>query len=173
MLMLLAITIAVASAVFIGRLLAERFAADHIQQLMDRHRESSHFVSRGELIDGSRHVPVALALGTSALYYENLDLQASLDLEWIGEVDYAEDVVSGRYVGEGKILTIRCYSHSLRFLVPMAALPQWQVFLPAHGHAACKNAPAVDVPFVPNRELSRADDDGWPTHTAVAEGAAS
>ena len=164
--------IALAAVVYLVRILAARFASDRIQQFMDRRRASSRVVSRGELIDGSRHLPVALALGASALYYESSDLQASLDLEWIGEVEYDDDVVTGQYAGDGNILTIRCYSQAFRFLIPTAALPEWQAVLPAHRQAARVNPPAGDAHLVSNRELNRADDDGWPIQ-AVAERAAS
>src|ERR1044071_3039326 len=172
MLTWLIIGIAAAVVVYLWRNLASRFASDRIQQCMDHRRASSALAHRRELIDGSRHLPVALALDASTLYYESSDLQASLGLEWIGEVDYDDDVVIGHFVGEGKILRIRCYSQAFRFLIPAAALSQWQAVLPAHRQMAHKGAPAVDAHLVSNRELSRADDDGWPTQVA-AERAAS
>jgi hypothetical protein len=123
--------IALAAIVYLIKILAARLASDHIQQFMDRRRASSRLVSRGELVDGNRYLPVALALGASTLYYESSDLQASLDLEWIGGVEYDDDVVTGQYAGDGHILTIRCYSQAFRFLIPVAALSQWQAALPA------------------------------------------
>ena len=151
----LVVAVAVAAVVYLGRHLAARFASDRMQQLLDHRRASSRLVSRGELIDGNRHLPVALALDGSTLYYESPDLQASLDLEWIGEVEYDDQLVSGQSIGDGKILTIRCYSQAFRFLIPIAALPQWQAVLPAHADAG---APAADA----NLASNRADDDGWP-----------
>ncbi len=171
MLTWLVIGIALVGVVYLGRNLAARFASHRLRQFIDRRRTSSRLVSRGELIDGNRHLPVALALSESALFYESSDLQASLDLEWIGEVEYDDAVVAGKYVGDGSVLTIRCYSQAFEFLIPIAALPQWQAVLPAHRQAARAGAPAVDAHFVSNRELSRADDDGWPIQ-AVAEGTA-
>src|ERR1051325_6780433 len=100
--------IALAAVFYLIKILAARLASDRIQQFMDRRRASSRLVSRGELVDGNRHLPVALALGPSTLYYESSELQASLDLEWIGEVEYDDDVVTGQYAGAGPILTIRC-----------------------------------------------------------------
>ena len=170
MLTWLVIAVALAAVVYLGRNLAARFASDRIQQFIDRRRASSRLVSRAELIDGSRHLPVALALGATALYYESSDLQASLDLEWIGEVEYDDEVVTGQYAGDGKILTIRCYSQAFEFLIPIGALAQWQAVLPAHRPAAPADPPAGDTRLVSNRELNRANDDGWPIQ-AVAEGA--
>jgi hypothetical protein len=161
----LTIGITLAALVYLGRNLARRFASDRIQQLMDRRRASCRLVSRGELIDGSRHVAVALALGASTLYYESSDLQASLDLEWIEEVEYDDEVVTGHSMGAGRILTLRCYSQAFAFLIPIDALAQWQAVLPAHRRAA---APAADSLLVSNRELSRADDDGWAVRAATS-----
>jgi len=155
MLTWLTIGIALAAVVYLGRNLARRFASDRIQQLMDRRRASSRLISRGELIDGSRHLPVALALDAATLYYESADLQASLDLQWIEEVEYDGDVVTGHSIGAGRILTLRCYSQAFEFLIPVDALPRWQEVLPAHRRAAHAAAPA-----------------GWPTQ-AAAEGATS
>src|ERR1041385_5776040 len=169
MLTWLVVGIAVVAVLYLGRNLATRSASDRIRQVMDRRRASSRLVSRGELIDGNRHLPVDLALSESALFYESSDLQASLDLEWIGEVEYDDAVVTGQYVGDGSILTIRCYSQAFEFLIPIAVLPLWQAVLPAH-QAARAGAPAGDAHVVSARGLSRADDDGWPVQ-AVAEGA--
>ena len=161
------IGITLAALVYLGRKLTRRVAPDRIQQLMDGRRASSRLVGRGELIDGSRHVPVALALDASTIYYESSDVQASLALEWIQEVEYDDAAVTGY-----SILTLRCYSQAFEFIIPIEALPQWQAVLPAHRRAPSKAAPAGDPRLVSNRELSRADDDGWPIQAAT-EGATS
>ena len=118
--------------IVLGWNLFKRFASDRIQHFMDGRRASSRLVSRGELIDGSRHLPVSLALSASTLYYENSDMQASLDLEWVQEVEYENDVVTGQSVGDGKILRLRCNSQAFEFLIPTGVLQQWQMMLPAH-----------------------------------------
>jgi hypothetical protein len=70
--------IALAAIVYLVMILAARIASDRIQQFMDRRRASSRLVSRGELIDGNRHLPVALALGAVS----NRELNRADDDGW-------------------------------------------------------------------------------------------
>ena len=165
MLELIVIAVALAAVIFLGRVLIAHFSSGNIQRFMNQRRAGSQLVSRGELIDGNRHIPVALALGASALYYESSELQASLDLEWICEVDYDDEVVTGHFIGDGKIVTIRCHSQAFEFLIPMAELAQWQRLLPA------RRRPIEETAVAPNGDLSRAEDEGWPA-PAAAEGTA-
>ena len=98
-----------------------RMASDRLQLFSDRRRGSSRLVSRGEFVDGSRHLPVALALTDIAFYYENSDMQASLERQWIQEVEYDDEH-----------LRLRCFSQTFEFVLPMDSLPQWKTFLPPH-----------------------------------------
>ena len=129
--------------------LRKRFAADGIRRFKDGRRASSRLVSSADFIDGSRRLPVSLALNTVALYYENSDMQASLDLDWIQEVDYANELVTGQDVGHGKVLRLRCFSQVFEFILAADAAQQWQAVLPARRtsgtHADSANAlrPAV------------------------------
>jgi hypothetical protein len=113
-------------------------------------------VSSAEFIDGVRHVPVSLALNHRALYYENADMQASLDLEWIQEVEYDDELVTGQSIRRGKVLRLRCYSQVFEFIVPAGALQKWQAVLPARDGVV--SAAVADASL---RDLSRAEDDGW------------
>lgn len=144
---MLTLTIIVAAAVLVvlGLNLIKRFGSDRIQHFMDSRRASSRLVSRGELIDGSRHLLVSLALNGSAIYYENSDMQASLELQWVEEVEYEDDLVTGRYIGKGKILRLRCFSQAFEFLIPTAVLQQWKTMLPAHRRVTLVAVPGADV----------------------------
>jgi hypothetical protein len=143
-------------AALLGWNLARRLAAEGIGRLKDRRRASSRLVSSAELIDGVRHVPVSLALNHQALYYENADMQASLDLEWIQEVEYDDELVTGQRIRRGNVLRLRCYGQVFEFILPAGVLQKWQAVLPArHGVVS---AAAADASL---RDLSRADDDGW------------
>ncbi len=131
--MLLALWILLA-AVAIGALgwnLWKRMAADGMQRLNDERRGSCRLVGRGELVDGKQHIPVAMALSTSTLYYENADLTASLELEYVEEVEYANELVTGQPVPSGKVMRLRCFSKVFEFVIDSASAPQWQAVLPA------------------------------------------
>ena len=129
---LLATVAVVAVVVFLVWILSKRFAADRIQRLNDKRRNSCRLVSRGEFVDGSRHIPVALALNDKTLFYENSDMQASLDLKWIEEVEYDNELSTGQTVPDGKVLRIRCLSQEFEFVLPAESNQQWQAVLPSH-----------------------------------------
>ena len=127
--------------------LTRRFAADGVGRFKDSRRASSRFVSSAEFIEGSRHIPVSLALNKAALYYENSDLQASLDLDWIQEVEYENELVTGQPVGHGKVMRLRCFSQVFEFIVPSDAVQQWQAVLPVHrtSSASADSVRALDL----------------------------
>src|ERR1700682_1932127 len=93
---------------FLGWMLWKRLATDRLQLFNDQRRGSSRLVSRGEFVDGSRHMPVALALTDGAFFYENGDMQASLERQWIHEVEYDNELATGGAVGEATVLRLRC-----------------------------------------------------------------
>ena len=121
---------AIAVLAFLSWSLYRRFGADRIGALNDKRRPTSRFVSRGEFIDGSRHMEVALALTTSALFYENADMEASIDLEWVSEIEYDTQLSTGRSVEDGKVLRFRCHSKSFEFILPNDVVARWQGMLP-------------------------------------------
>jgi hypothetical protein len=112
--------------------LFKRLASDRIEAFTASRRDSSRLVSRGELVDGSRHLEVALALTDSAFIYENSDMQASLERKWIQEVEYENELSTGQSVGDGKVLRLRCFSKTFEFVLPRDVVGQWQTVLPAH-----------------------------------------
>lgn len=126
---------AVFAAVYLIRALSARVSAKGIQKFNDQRRASCRLVSPGELIDGSRHIPVALAVNDRTLYYENADLSGSLDLEWVQEVEYDDELSTGRVV-EGKVMRLRCSSQGFEFVLPSNVVAGWQAIVPSHRMAA-------------------------------------
>jgi hypothetical protein len=102
--------------------LRKRLAADGIRRFEDGRRASSRLVSSADFIDGNRRIPVSLALNEVAIYYENSNMQDSLDLDWIQEVDYEDD---------RKVLRLRCFSQVFEFILPANMFQKWQAVLPA------------------------------------------
>jgi hypothetical protein len=113
-------------------ILWKHLASDRLQLFNDRRRASSQLVSRGEFVDGNRHLPVALALTDGAFYYENSDMQASLERQWIEEVEYENELSTGQAVGGGTVMRLRSVSQTFEFVLPHDAVRQWQTFLPPH-----------------------------------------
>ena len=127
--------VAVLAAVGLAWNLYGRFGVDRIAEFTERRRAGSLLVSRGEFVDGNRHMEVALAVTPSTLFYENGDMQASLDLEWIREVEYDDELGTGSAVAHGKVLRLRSDSQTFEFVVPDDAAAKWYLALPARGAA--------------------------------------
>lgn len=121
---------AVVVVAFLAWNLFRRFGVDRIEALSEKRRPTSRLVSRGELVEGNMHVEVALALTGSTFFYENADMQASLELEWVSEVEYDTQLSTGTSVDGGKVLRLRCYSQVFEFILPNDVVPRWHMMLP-------------------------------------------
>lgn len=106
-------------------------AKDHIEELMAKRRGNCRIVSRAAFLEGLEKIPVSLALTDDSLHYENLDLQASLELRQIDEVEYDDETATGRAV-VGKALRLRSHGHAFEFLLDPATARQWEQLLPPH-----------------------------------------
>jgi hypothetical protein len=121
---------AFAVVAILGWNLYRRLGKDRIAQFNDRRRATSRMVSPGEFIDGNRHLPVALAVTQSMFFYENSDMQASLDLQWVREIEYDTQLATGLKVEGGKVLRLRCFSQSFEFVIPNDVVARWHMMLP-------------------------------------------
>jgi hypothetical protein len=133
---ILLIALAVTVLALLAAMLWKRLASDRLQLFNDQRRGSSQLVSRGEFVDGSRHLPVALALTDASFFYENADMQASLERQWIHEVEYDDELATGGAVGNATVLRLRCFSQTFEFVLPSGSVPQWKLFLPPHRMSA-------------------------------------
>ena len=124
------VIIAVIVVAFLSWNLYRRLGADRIQQFIDRRREQSRFAGRGEYVDGNRHLEVAMAVTSSVFYYENSDMQASIDLQWVQEIEYDTELTTGGVIADGKVLRLRSHSQAFEFVVPNADLHRWHLMLP-------------------------------------------
>ncbi|HEY0371115.1 MAG TPA: hypothetical protein VGD79_03905, partial [Thermoanaerobaculia bacterium] len=105
-----------AVVVALGWILYHRFGPSRIAALNDRRRAGSKIVSAGQFVDGSRHIDVALALTGSTLYYECAAMQASIDLEWVREIEYDTKLATGAAIGDGRVLRLRSQSQAFEFV---------------------------------------------------------
>src|SRR5207245_1267490 len=109
--------------------------AVRITALNERRRAASRFVSRGELVDGNRHLAVALALTESTFFYESSEMEASIDLEWVREIEYDNELATGGMVAAGEVLRLRSDSQTFEFVVPNDTAARWHSVLPARRRA--------------------------------------
>ena len=103
---------------------------DHIEEVLAKQKASARVCSRACLLEGMEQIPVALALTADSITYENRDLQASIDLSVIEEVEYDDETATGHTIA-GKVLRLRAHNHLFEFTLDMAAAKQWEAALPA------------------------------------------
>ena len=121
---------AVVAVLLLGWNLYRRFGTDRIAVFNERRRAGSKIVGRGEFVDGNRHLDVALALTQDTLYYENSDMEASIDLQWVREVEYDTELATGLAIENGKVLRLRSNSQTFEFVLPQELVTRWHLLLP-------------------------------------------
>jgi hypothetical protein len=104
---------------------------DALNGFMSKHRDTARICSRAELVDGRNHIPVALTLEPEQIYYENSDLDASLDIDHIDEVEYASDLLTGG-ISNGAVLRLRAHGRAIEFVLDMPSAEKWARLLPPH-----------------------------------------
>jgi hypothetical protein len=130
--------LSIAAVVVVGILgwnLSRRFGTDRIEALNEKRRGTSRLVSRGEFIDGNRHLDVALAVTSSTFFYENADMEGSLDLQWVREIEYDTELATGTVPASGEVLRLRSNSQTFEFVLPNEVVPRWHQMLPARREA--------------------------------------
>jgi hypothetical protein len=142
-------TAAAIAILFLSWNLYRRFGADRIAALSEKRRATSRIVSRGEFFDGNRRLEVALALTSDTFYYENADMEGSLDLQWVREIEYDTSLATGAPSQGRKVLRLRSHSQTFEFLLPEDTVARWHMMLPPRrdtasgaGNAAAGGLPA-------------------------------
>lgn len=140
--------VAIAAALFLGWNHYRQHGAKRIAAFNEKRRAGSRIVGRGELVDGNRHLDVALALTQSTFYYENGDMEASIDLQWVREIEYDSELATGTVVAHGKVLRLRTHSQTFEFVLPNDVVPRWHMMLPPRrlSGTAAGNAAVVLTP---------------------------
>ncbi len=105
--------------------------SDLLEEIMTKRRPSSKLVSRAEYIEGLERMPVALALTEDKFYYENPDLNALFDLNMIDEVEYDDELATGRPVDHGcRALRLRSHGTTFEFILAPQDCAKWMAALP-------------------------------------------
>lgn len=103
---------------------------DRVEEVLSKHRGSARVCSRACLLEGMEEIPVALVLTADTIYYENSDLQASIELPLIEEIEYDDETATGHTV-PGKVLRLRAHNHVFEFTLDLPSAKQWEAALPA------------------------------------------
>jgi len=105
---------------------------DLIVELMAKRATSSKVVSRADYVEGMQSIPVALSLADDSLYYENPDLQASFELKNIEEIEYDDELATGRNLEHGsRALRLRSHGATFEFILDPIDSQKWAALLPA------------------------------------------
>ena len=96
-------------------------------RLIRRRKMTARISSMAELIEGGNHIPVALTLERSQIFYENSFLHARLEIARIDEVEYDSEQGTGK-----NILRLRAHSQSFQFILDPSSARDWAALLPAH-----------------------------------------
>jgi hypothetical protein len=105
-------------------------SSDHVEQVLAKQKASARVCSRACLLEGMEQIPVALVLTADSINYENRDLQASIDLSVIEEVEYDDETATGHTIA-GKVLRLRAHNHVFEFTLDVASAKQWEAALPS------------------------------------------
>lgn len=103
---------------------------DRVEEVLAKHKSSARVCSRACLLEGMEQIPVALVLTADAIYYENADLQASIELAMIEEVEYDDETATGHTIA-GKVLRLRAHNHVFEFTLDLPTAKLWEAALPA------------------------------------------
>jgi len=116
---------------------------DLLVAISDKRRASSKLVTRADYVEGAEQMPVVLSLSTDSLYYENPDLDASFDLDRLDEVEYADELATGRDVHGHRVLRLRSHGATFEFLLEKADAGKWEAALPPRSYGNQPTARAM------------------------------
>jgi hypothetical protein len=102
---------------------------DILEDMIARRSASARLVCRADFVEGLERIPVALSLMKDTICYENPDLEATLELRQIEEVEYDDETATGQSV-DGKALRLRSHGHTFEFVVDPGTAQKWQAALP-------------------------------------------
>lgn len=128
--MTMLLIVAIVAIALLSWHLYRRFGADRILAFNEKRRATSRLVGRAELVDGNRHLDVAIAVTQSTFYYENADMQASIDLQFVREIEYDSELSTGTTPATGKVLRLRSHSQTFEFVLPDDVVARWHMMLP-------------------------------------------
>lgn len=104
---------------------------DMIGAFVEKRRGSSKLVSRADYVEGAELIPVAMALTNDTLYYENADLEASFELNRIDEIEYSDELMTGKnHRDDTRVMRLRSHGQAFEFLMDKAEARKWEAALP-------------------------------------------
>jgi hypothetical protein len=119
----------IALAVLIWFLL-RTLSNDHLEAMIKQRAGSCKMTGRAQFVQGVEVLPVALAIDDRVFYYENADMQASIDVDNIEEIEYDDELSFGKSVTSGDVMRFRSHGQTFEFIVPKQDASKWKSCLP-------------------------------------------
>ena len=115
---------------------------DALDAIMQKRKASSTLVTRAEYVEGVEKIPVALSISADSLYYENSDLEAMFELSRLDEIEYADELSTGKNLSAGAhVLRLRSHGTTFEFVLGQGDDAKWRAALP--GRRLSRTAQAV------------------------------
>jgi len=117
---------------------------DLIGAMIEKRKPNSKLVSRADYVEGMETIPVALSITADSLYYENPDLEASFDLNRIDEIEYGEELSTGKNIAaHSTVMRLRSHGAVFEFLIEKPDAQKWMDALPPRRSDRTPTAHAV------------------------------
>jgi hypothetical protein len=121
----------VAVGAVVAVLYSRKRRSDQLTAMMKKRQEAARLVTRGEFAEGLERMPVSLALTETTFHYENADFAASIDVADIDEVEYDDELATGRSMTHDcRVLRLRAHGNSFDFILQPGDCERWTAVLP-------------------------------------------
>lgn len=110
--------------------LRKRHSQDVVDKMLAKRKASSRMTGRADFVQGLLRLPVALALTETQFFYENADFQGQFELGRIDEIEYDDELATGKAVQDGRVLRLRSHGQTFEFVVPRAEAESWSSAMP-------------------------------------------
>ncbi|HXI11693.1 MAG TPA: hypothetical protein VNM92_03495 [Thermoanaerobaculia bacterium] len=107
-------------------------ATHQLQEILNRRKSSSKVATLADYVEGMEHIPLVVALSESTFFYENRDLQAEIELSRVDEVEFDDELSTGKDVAHGKVMRLRSHGRVFEFILDPAGASEWAQRLPSH-----------------------------------------
>ncbi len=124
---LIGIVVVVALVVVLVRFLNR----DKLELVMKKRKQGALLATYAEFVDGPAHLAVVVAIDSQKIHYENPDMQAYLELKNIDEIEYDDELSTGKSI-EGRVLRVRSHGHTFEFVFTKPDAVKWEAKLPTH-----------------------------------------
>jgi hypothetical protein len=123
----------VAAVVVLAAVYLKMRQRDHLDVIMKKRQPTSKLVNRADYMEGMETIPVVLALTSDTFHYENPDLEASFELARIDEIEYEDELATGKTVGANcRVMRLRSHGAAFEFVMEKADAAKWVAALPPH-----------------------------------------